>query len=327
MVMSLSILVSGIIFYMSQMVNAVYIRDGQNAILAFTAKRDVAQILEDNEISIMTTDVIKFSGFSGKAGEINIKRAYPVNIMVDGRNYTTMFAGDTVGELLENQKITLGEYDIISHPKGTFLNSGDSLVINRVKYETFSVVESIPYKTEYKKNSLLKTGKTRVLVAGSSGSRTLTYTKRLVDGREEETRLVNTVTTKSPVGALVLVGGSEPVSPLNFSVETDVQGRPLHYARKLESQISTGYSAGPRAWGASGMNLSAGYVAVRASDIPYGTKLYITSADGSFVYGYAIAADTGTGLMLGHIDVDLFYDTYIESCLNGRKLLDIYVLG
>jgi len=77
---------------------------------------------------------------------------------------------------------------------------------------------------------------------------------------------------------------------------------------------------------ASRMVLEAGYVAVRADEIPYGTKMYITSPDNKFVYGYAIAADTGVGLMQNVIDIDLFYDTYIESCLNGRKYLNVYIL-
>ena len=43
-------------------------------------------------------------------------------------------------------------------------------------------------------------------------------------------------------------------------------------------------------------------------------------------YGYAIAADTGTGLMDGVVDIDLFYDTYYESCLNGLRTVNIYIL-
>ena len=75
------------------------------------------------------------------------------------------------------------------------------------------------------------------------------------------------------------------------------------------------------------MTLSYGYVAVDPTEIPFGSKLYFTSSDGSFVYGYAIAADTGTGLLNDVIDVDLFYETYTESCLNGRRTVDIYVLA
>lgn len=72
--------------------------------------------------------------------------------------------------------------------------------------------------------------------------------------------------------------------------------------------------------------LSAGYVAVHPGEIPYGTRMYITSADNSFVYGFAIAADTGLGLLGDVIDVDLYYDTYLESCLNGKRNVNIYLL-
>ena len=76
----------------------------------------------------------------------------------------------------------------------------------------------------------------------------------------------------------------------------------------------------------AGRRADVGHVAVNPDVIPYGSKLYITSADGKFIYGYAIAADTGTGLMQGIVDVDLFYDTYYESCLNGRRIVNIYIL-
>lgn len=97
-------------------------------------------------------------------------------------------------------------------------------------------------------------------------------------------------------------------------------------ASVLTNQVSTGYNLGSKAMGASGQGLSAGYVAVHPGEIPYGTKLYITSADNSFVYGFAIAADTGLGLLGNQIDVDLYYDTYLESCLHGKRNVNIYIL-
>ena len=42
--------------------------------------------------------------------------------------------------------------------------------------------------------------------------------------------------------------------------------------------------------------------------------------------GCAVAADTGTALLQNVIDIDLFYDTYLESYLNGRKICDVYIL-
>ena len=68
-------------------------------------------------------------------------------------------------------------------------------------------------------------------------------------------------------------------------------------------------------------------VAVDPSVIPYGTLLYITSTDGSFVYGYAVATDTGIALQNGHILVDLFYETYAESVINGAIQVNVYVVN
>ena len=148
----------------------------------------------------------------------------------------------------------------------------------------------------------------------------------MVDGEVTRTELESNVVTEQPVTEIILQGTADPVSPLDFGYQLSADGTPVNYAYKLTDQVATGYSARSGAWGASGMTLSYGYVAVDPTEIPYGSKLYITSPDGSFVYGYAIAADTGTGLLNDVIDVDLFYETYTESCLNGRRTVDIYVL-
>ena len=68
-------------------------------------------------------------------------------------------------------------------------------------------------------------------------------------------------------------------------------------------------------------------MAVNPALIPYGTKLYIASTDGRFVYGYAIATDTGTSLLNGSCLVDLYYDTYTEALMNGVQTVNVYVVG
>ena len=94
----------------------------------------------------------------------------------------------------------------------------------------------------------------------------------------------------------------------------------------MKNAVATAYSAGPGAWTASGRDAIPGHVAVDPDVIPYGTKLYIRTSDGSFLYGYAVAADTGVALNQGIIDVDLFFSTYEESCQFGKQLVDIYIL-
>ena len=116
----------------------------------------------------------------------------------------------------------------------------------------------------------------------------------------------------------------------------DENGVPLGYTQVLTGQKATGYSARDGAYGAAVYSSArshpdvgecvAGTVAVNPNVIPYGTRMYIRTPDGKFVYGYAIANDTGTGMMQGVVSVDLFYDTYTESLLNSVRYVDIYIL-
>ncbi len=55
--------------------------------------------------------------------------------------------------------------------------------------------------------------------------------------------------------------------------------------------------------------------------------LYICSADGSYVYGYAVAEDTGGALMSGEAIVDLYMDTLEECTAFGRQDVIINVLN
>lgn len=58
--------------------------------------------------------------------------------------------------------------------------------------------------------------------------------------------------------------------------------------------------------------------------IPYGTKMYIESADGKYIYGYAIAGDCG-GAIKGK-RVDLFYWSKAQCNEFGRRAVNIYFL-
>ena len=100
---------------------------------------------------------------------------------------------------------------------------------------------------------------------------------------------------------------------------------PTTYTSKIEGAITTAYSSsGGR--GASGLGLYCGTVAVNPNVIPYGTRMFITAADGSYVYGFAIATDTGIALMDGRIDIDLYFSTNAECLQFGKRAMDVYIL-
>lgn len=248
-------------------------------------------------------------------------------ITADGKTISCEASnGTTVGELLYREGITYDGNDLLTPAAEKPLETGDTIVLKRVEFAEHTVDETIPYKTIRKNSPLLNAGQTKVLQEGRAGTITRTYARCTIDGKQDELQFLGEKTTKTAMDEIILVGGNAPVSSLDFGFEVDEQGKPLHYKKLLTNQVATGYSARPGALTASGRTATVGTVAVNPNEIPYGSKLYITSADGKFVYGCAIAADTGTGLMQNVIDVDLFYDTYRESAMNGRKIVDIYVL-
>ena len=318
----------GVILFIELNLKTVYIRDGVSTIKSHTLKNDPDDILSNEGIAIMAFDVVDFTGFEGKMGVIDIKRAFPVTLVCDGSTKKVMTPEVSVRELLHNEGIILGPADELSIPKTFYLSEGDKVVVTRVEKQQEVVREAVPFKTEYIKTPLLRNNRVRVLSYGSEGEKELTLEHTFEDGKIVSTEVLEEEILSEPVVQKVLVGADVPASNLDFGIELDANGNPVHYKQVLRNQVCTGYSSptGYRYKGASGMRLEAGCVAVRANQIPYGTKLYIKSPDGSFIYGCAVAADTGSGLMQNVIDIDLYYETYKESCLNGRKYLDVYIL-
>ncbi|MCL2055129.1 MAG: 3D domain-containing protein [Oscillospiraceae bacterium] len=111
--------------------------------------------------------------------------------------------------------------------------------------------------------------------------------------------------------------------PDDVSIDKDL--KPVNYSGIVTGKACA-YSAKPTALTASGRTVAVGHVAVDPKVIPYGTRLFITSTDGSLVYGYAIAADTGGALKDGRIVVDLFMSS-VEECRQwGARQVNVYIL-
>lgn len=317
-----------VLLVMVQRTNVVSIVEDGETQYAVTTAQTPEEILVDTGISYRPEDGISFTGFSGKFGEISVERAVPVNITADGQTSEVYVLHDTVADVLTDEGISLSDSDIVNLSLNESLDEGDTVVVQRVNYDTRVVTEEVPHETVIKPSAVLLTGSTKITQEGQPGVKEAVYTDRYVDGELVETALVSETTTAEPIDEVVMTGVQESTSPIEpfDTLEFDETGRPSNYTSVLTSQSATAYSAKAGAGTASGRKAAVGYVAVNPNVIPYGTKLYIESTDGSYVYGYAIAADTGTALMDGRADVDLFFSSYEESCWFGRRNVNIYIL-
>ena len=92
-----------------------------------------------------------------------------------------------------------------------------------------------------------------------------------------------------------------------------IKGKATAYSPMDGNSTATGVKAGP------------GCVAVNPKVIPYGSRLFIV-ADNGFVYGYAIAVDTGGAAMKNQIVADLWFDSDREASNFGRRNVTVYII-
>ena len=304
-----------------------YVTDSNGARqVILTSETDPAQLMNLSGIASEEGDHVYYTAFSGNLASLNIERAFTVTIQADGQEYPVKLVYGTVADALQRAGITLDEDDYTEPALDQRVSAGSSIVVHRVDYQQRVETQAIPYDTEYVYTSLYfrNTGRTTTVRHGSEGQQTVTTLERWVDGELENSVVVDTTTTVEPTNHVVKTyGAGAPVSPLTGPDGTT--NAPTSYKKVLTGKATGYYSRTGK--GSSGLGLGYGTVAVDPSVIPYGTLLYITSTDGKFVYGYAIATDTGVAVQNGQILVDLFYETYAESVLNGAMQVNVYVVN
>ena len=178
--------------------------------------------------------------------------------------------------------------------------------------------------------------------AGENGEREDTYINVYIDGEYEKHFLINSETKKKAVNEVIFTGtkkrvvkldsvgtvgysGLRAVSelPSKVRIELDEYGKPTKYKQKIVGSATAYYGGGITSTGQRAMP---GRVAVDPREIPYGSKLYIVSCDGTCVYGYCEASDTGGFIYNSPTVVDLYFNTYDECVRFGRRNVEIYVL-
>ncbi len=297
-----------------------------------TSETDVYEILKFGEYSLGEYDTVSYSNVDESTAHITINRAFNVYVKADGKTVAVPVTEGTVSSVLEKAGVTLGEKDICSEKPDAEVYENMTINIVRYSYELTSDTTEIPYKTRYVDNSNLTIGTEKVITEGKNGSVTNIIKKTYFDDVLDKTEILTTYTVEPR--EMVIERGTAFASPYAKMSDPQalklVNGIPQNYTR-IVSGKSTAYTAAKGARTASGRYAVIGTVAVNPNVIPYGSELYIVSQDHTKVYGYAIAADTGLGLMDGTVAVDLYFgdrDTsYRASCNWGAVMVDIYVIS
>lgn len=198
--------------------------------------------------------------------------------------------------------------------------------------ETYT--ETIAHETTYCRDASLPAGTQRVLTKGNDGQMLCTASV-VYEGGKETSRTVLTKTILEPpttevialgTGSVETAAGYVPDVPvIGDGIIITPTGEVLTYTDTME-MVATAYSCdGYLGITATGTHAREGAIAVDPSVIPYGTRMYIVSKDGSYVYGIATAEDCGGGIIGNRID--LYYNTTSECWLFGCRDCIVYILG
>lgn len=307
-------------------VNTYIVHDGQQVSVHSSFTDSSKQALKEMDIALGELDSVEMpeEPVNGVA-EIYINRAFNINVSADGKTQTMRVGkNEPVSQILQRAGITLGAQDILSHSSDSFVQEGDTLSVTRyVSYKVEELV-NIPYTKETQKSERLDQGTTKVLQRGKNGQKKQTYQVIMRDGHQTRT-LISEETVKEATPHIVQVGTRATTTGAG-TVAVSRGGTPVRY-KKAITVTATAYTTERQRHKrtATGAVARVGLIAVDPRVIPLGSRLYITSADGkSWIYGTAVAADTG-GAIKGN-RIDLFFNTHRECVNFGRRKAIVYVL-
>lgn len=305
-----------------------------DALYILTGAGDEAVLLDETAEAPDFSSQMVYVGSGANGYELTLKAGRPVRIQYGNTILGTTAQGETVSELL-------ARFDIIPGPlDGVLVDIGESRITLTVGsdltyYEARTRTQG--YETQRVATPDLLQGQEEVVQAGKIGISTDIYEVVWSNGHEisrqwvEQTestavteiiRYGTSVTSVDPSDKLVNVStGSDGSGVLTFA-----SGATMKFSQ-ARTMKCTAYTAGHDGVGtrtATGTTVHRGTVAVDQRYIPLGTRMFIVTEKGSYVYGMAKAEDTG---MRGDNKLDLYMDTYAE-CINfGRRNCKVYILN
>ncbi len=304
------------------------ITDGEKTVTVTTFETDPAQVLGEAGVPLEEYDTYTTEAVEGGAA-ITISRAGKVTVHYHGQTTVVSSREETTGQLLQRLGLEITGEDVVSHGLEEWTHDGMVLTVDRIvtSREVFS--SAIPHETEFREDETLPAGTEAVLTAGQNGELLRTADVTYVNGTEIRRSIVAETTLRDAVAEVVAVGTGEaqdmPVIGDGYILLPT--GEMLTYTRSdtVEATAYTHTDEGCDMTTATGTTVHWGTVAVDPSRIPYGTRMFIISNDGSYVYGIATAEDCGGDIKGDRMD--LYMPTYEQCREFGRRRCTLYFLG
>ncbi len=312
--------------------NTYVITDGDQVTVYTGFASDPEEVLTQAGVELTENDF-----YTTAAGdwisEITVQREQSVTIDYCGRKVKATTYGETLQSLLSRLGLqTYGSYSL-SHDVQSMTYDGMEVTVDNVvrTQETYTV--EAQYQTHYCNDPTLPQGQEKVLVSGSNGQLLRTAQVVYKNSQEQSRIVLDETVLEQPVDKIVAVGtgtsvGEDLDKPLigdGFIVLPTGELLTFTGSREFKATAYTHTDTGCDRITATGTRVRRGTVAVDPRVIPYGTRMFIVTNDGQYIYGVATAEDCGGAIKQNRID--LYFETTAECFQFGRRTCTVYFLG
>lgn len=307
------------------------VTDGDRVVTYTTFASEPETVLEQLGLSLNQNDTYTTQAVEGAAA-ITVCRAQKITVHYHGQTTLVTSFGETAGELLSRLGLDVTGEDVVSHGLEEETYDGMELRVDRPEILRQVYTAAIPHPVSRCSDPTLPVGTEAVLTPGSDGEMRCTAEITYLGGQEAGRQVLSETVTRQPVAEIIAVGtGSAPaVSEKPVIADGRITlptGEVLTYTR-TDTVRATAYTHTDRGCDtvtATGTRVHRGTAAVDPRFIPYGTRMFIVSSDGSYVYGIAAAEDCGGDIKGDRMD--LYLPTHAQCTAFGRRVCTVYFLG
>ena len=274
------------------------IDDGEPSTIV-TMADTVGDALFDAGISLYLTDEVDppLDSAVAAALTITIKRAIPVELLVDGVVIEARTNAARVADVLVELSAPLFALDFVTPPGDTAVSENMRIEIVRVTEEVVTQSETIAHETLYQPNAQLGIDLRAVVQQGRDGKREIRNRVRYENGAEVSRVVSESLEVEAPMDQIIAYGTK--------IVEQTVPGTALSYWRK-HCVVATYYTpTGNRT--ATGTEVYKGVIAAKRRFIPLRTHVYVPG------YGEGTILDTGAGPSSTDYWIDLGFGSEEEA--------------
>ncbi len=310
--------------------NTYVITDGDRVFTYTTSATDPRTVLGEAGLELDENDT--YTTQEGLvASEITVRRSQSVTIFYYGEEITAATHGETVEQLLLRLNLSLGENDTLSHALTDETFNGMELKIESIIHQEQTYTCNLPYETTYFYDPSLPEGVEEVITEGADGELLCTAFVTYRNGQEVSRNVLSQTLSRSAVNEVVAIGtglAADPASDAHMPIITEdmiilPNGEVLTYTGSTTCRATAYYNQGTTATGTVAQE---GVIAVDPSFIPFGTRMFIITNDGEYIYGIATAEDAGDSNIHGN-RIDMWFPTRAECIQFGFRECTVYFLG